>query len=102
MWGSFGKSHKKVANGSKSGGRADASIYRLFNVKPHFETMLWIPKFIAQNGHFVREIESFFMKKSSVFVVGFCRNMQFFVAIGSLSIFLDYVITDFDNVTTEF
>ena len=48
------------------------------------------------------DIETFVATESLVFFVGFYRSMQFSVATGSLSFFLDSVVIDFDNVATEF
>ena len=49
-----------------------------------------------------RDIESYVATESSVFVTGFYRSIQFFVATYSLSLFLGSVATDFDNVAIEF
>ena len=72
----------------------NASIYRFSNVGSHFKTMLWIPKFLAQLGRSVAT-------ESSVFVIDFCRSLQFSVPTCSLGFFLDYVAKDFDNVATR-
>ena len=78
----------------------DASIYRLSNVGPYFKTALWIPKYSSPNLLLCRDIENYVTTECLVFVVGFCRIMQFSVAIDSLIFFLDFVATDLNNVTT--
>ena len=54
------------------------------------------------NWSLCRDIESSIVTESSVFVASFCRNLQFSFATYSLSFFLDYVATNFDNIVTEF
>ena len=56
---------------------------------------LWIPKIMAQISHSVTT-------EFSIFVTGLCHSMQSSVVTCSLSSFLDYVVTDFDNVVTKF
>ena len=48
------------------------------------------------------DIKNYLEIELLVIVAGFCRNMQFSIAIGSLSYLLDSVVIDFDNVTTYF
>ena len=67
-----------------------------------FKIMLWIPKFLAQIGRSVHDIESSVATESSVFVPGFYRGLQFSIATCSLSFFLDSVAIDFDNVAIAF
>ena len=60
------------------------------------------PQISGPNWSLYREIESSVATESSVFVAGFCYSMQFSIATGSLSFFLDSVAIDFDNVATGF
>ena len=78
----------------------DASIYRLSNVRPHFNNCIVDPQNYGPNWSLYRDIESSIAIEFSVFVVGLCRSMQFSVATCSLGFFLDSVTIDFDNVTT--
>ena len=80
----------------------DASIYRLPNVGPHFINCVVDPQNSSLNWSLCRDIVSFVATEFSVFVVGLCRIMQSSVATCSLSSFLNPVMTDFDNVATEF
>ena len=80
----------------------DVSIYRLSNVGPHFNNCVVDPQNFGPNWSLCRDIESFVVTEFSVFVAGFCRSIQFFVATYSLGSFLDSIATYFDNVMTEF
>ena len=78
----------------------DVYIYILSNVGPHLKIALWIPKYSGPNWLLYRDIENYVATELLVFVAGFCRGMQFSVATSSLSFFLDFVATNFNNVTT--
>ena len=54
------------------------------------------------NWSLYRHIESYVPIKFSIFVAGLYRSMQYSVATCHFSSFLDSVMTDFDNVVTEF
>ena len=56
------------------------------------------PQISGPNWSLCRDIESFVTIESLVFVVGFCRNLQFFFVTYSLSFFLDSITIDFNNV----
>ena len=60
------------------------------------------PQNYGLNWSLCRDIESSVATEFSVFVAGLCHSMQSFVATCSLSSFLNYVATDFDNVAIEF
>ena len=60
------------------------------------------PQISGPNWSLYRDIESYVVTEFLVFVVGFCRSMQFSIATGSLRFFLDSVTTNFDNVVTVF
>ena len=80
----------------------DASIYRLSNVRLHFNNCVVDPQNFGPNWSLCRDIESSVVTEFLVFVAGFCHSMQFFVAACSLGLFLDSIATNFDNVATEF
>ena len=78
----------------------DASIYRLPNVGPHFINCIVDPQNSSPNWSLSWDIEISIATEFSVFVVGLCCSMQSSVETCSLSSFLDFVATDFDNVAT--
>ena len=80
----------------------DASIYRLSNVGSHFKIALSIPKYYSPNWSLCCDIETYVATELLIFIAGFYCSMQFSIATGFLSFFLDYVMTNFDNVVTEF
>ena len=60
------------------------------------------PQLSGQNWSFCRDIETSVTIESLVFVAAFVVACTFFfVTTCSLSFFLDFVATDFDNVATE-
>ena len=78
----------------------DVSIYRLSTVRWHFNNCVVDPQISGPNWSFCRDIESSIATESLIFVAGFCRSLLFPVTTCSLSFYLDFVATDFDNVTT--
>ena len=60
------------------------------------------PQNYGLNWLLCHDIESFVEIEFSVFIVGLCRSMQFYVATCSLGLFLDSIATNFDNVVTVF
>ena len=78
----------------------DASIYRLSNVGPHFNNCVVDAQNSGPNWSLFRDIESFVATEFLVCVAGLCCSMHFSVANCSLGFFLDFVATDFDNITT--
>ena len=78
----------------------DASMYRFLNVGLHFKNYFVNPQISGLIWSLCRDIESFVMTESSIFVAGFCHSMQFSIATGTLSFVLYSVTTDFDNVAT--
>ena len=80
--------------------KLDAFIYRLSNVGPHFNNCVVDPQNYGPKWSLCRDIESSVTTQFSVFVVGLYRSMQFSFATCSLGLFLDSVVTDFDNVAT--
>ena len=80
----------------------DASIYRLSNVGPHFNNCVVDPKNYGPNWMLCRNIKHSIPTEISVFVAGLYHSIQFSIATCSLSFVLDSVVTNFNNVTTEF
>ena len=78
----------------------DASIYRLSNVGLHFNNCIVDPQNFAPNWSLYHDIEIFVAIEFLVFVVGLYRSVQSSVVTCSMGLFLDYVVTDFDNVVT--
>ena len=80
----------------------DPSIYRLLNVRPHFNNCVVDPQNSGPNWSLFRNIGSSVAVEFSFFVVGLSRSMQSSIGTCSLSFFLDSVATDFNNVAAEF
>ena len=77
-----------------------ACIYRLSNVGPHFINCIVDPENSGPNWSLCRDIESSITIELPVFVASSIAASCFSVATCSLGLFLDCVVTYFDDVAT--